>query len=159
MFKVKDAILGSKKWGEEPSAVKDPKTNKLVFDPTGIKSVSAKYCQDLLTNREPSAEFRRDLLWKERVHAVRMTESFENDPKFTLERFNQTFDILNKTKKEKFKFILKAGQSYLGALFKLFHLGRSCGRGVIKLKELNQPMKRTHDNCPSNQTCVCFLQS
>ena len=102
--------------------MKDPKKNELVFNPAGIKSVSVKYCQDLLTNREPALEFKRNLLWKERVHAVRMTESFEDDPKFTLDRFNQTFDVLSKTKKEKYKFILTAGQSYFGALFKLYQV-------------------------------------
>ena len=74
IFNVKDQIIGSKKENDVPSVVKDPKTNELIFHPSGIKKASVQYCKNLLTNREPLEAFKKDLEWKERVHHVRMNE-------------------------------------------------------------------------------------
>ena len=85
IFNVKDQIIGSKKENDVPSVVKDPKTNELIFHPSGIKKASVQYCKNLLTNREPLEAFK-----KERVHQVRMNEELEDDIDLTANIFNNT---------------------------------------------------------------------
>ena len=82
--------------------------------------MSVDYCKDLLTNRNPSEEFKDDIEWKKRVHEVRMKEEIKDDVEFNKEMFNKTFSTLKKSKKDKYKFILEGGQSYLASLFKLY---------------------------------------
>ena len=60
VLSLKEKVLGSKKAKQEPAVVKDPDTNKLVTDVDEIKRVSLKYCVDLLTNRKPKPEERKE---------------------------------------------------------------------------------------------------
>ena len=119
---MKEKVLGGKKENEGPAVVRDPKTKALVFHPSAIRRVSVKYCKDLLTNRKPSEEFRDDIEWKKRVHEVRMNEKLNDDIEFNEEMFSNTFNLLKKSKKDKYKFILEGGQSYLASLFKLYQV-------------------------------------
>ena len=50
---IKEKLVGKKKKSEAPSAVVNPKTGKKVFTKSKIIRVSAEYCKNLLTNREP----------------------------------------------------------------------------------------------------------
>ena len=47
--------------------------------PDEIKSVTLKYCVDLLTNREPREGFKEVMRMKENIHEQRMKEKVEND--------------------------------------------------------------------------------
>ena len=120
VFKVKEKVLGRKKDADEPSVIRDPETNELIFNPSEILQASADYCKMLLTNREPRKGFEEDLKWKRIVHNVRMKESVANDLEFSEEMFYNSFSILKKTKGEKYKFILKGGSSLQNALMKLY---------------------------------------
>ena len=86
---VKDSIVGKKKDVEEPCAILDPATNKLVFKPFEIVRVSAEYVKKLLTNRDPRDGFEEDILWKKRVHDVRMREHVDNDIEFSVEMLSK----------------------------------------------------------------------
>ena len=83
VFSLKGKIVGKKKDPDEPSVVMDPKTKKLSFKPSEIVKISADYCQDLLTNREPRKGYEDDLEWKLRVHEVRMKENVPDDVEFS----------------------------------------------------------------------------
>ena len=50
VFGVKAKILGKKKDADEPSAIRDPKSNQLIFHPSGILKTYVEYCENLLKN-------------------------------------------------------------------------------------------------------------
>ena len=122
VFKLRSQILGLKKVRQEAAAIEDPATNTLVFENDEIKSVSLNYLKDLLTNREPKAEYKSDLKVIHMVHKARMNEVVEDDDDLTYDDFCDMLKNLKKNNKEKYRFILKAGSSFLKYLFKLFKL-------------------------------------
>ena len=84
-----------------------------------IKSVSLKYCVDLLTNREPKDKYKRIMDMKNELHDIRMKKSHHNDNiKLTRKYFDKTISDLKK-KSQKYKFITNSGDSFKDALFNL----------------------------------------
>lgn len=123
IFKVKEKIVGNKKINSDgPTAVKDPTTNELIFKPSKILSVCATYVKELLTNREPREDFITDVTLKNKVHKKRMTETTDNDVEFSKKIFNNTLETLRKKGGSKYRYILKAGDSLLNALYKLYEV-------------------------------------
>ena len=122
IFNLKDKIVGKRKVGQEATVLIDPKTKEEVNTPAGIKKVSIDYCQDLLTNREPKADYKEDLELKQIIHQVRMVEKVENDIEFSQEIFQTSLDMLKKKNGHKYDFIIKSGESYKAALFTLFKI-------------------------------------
>ena len=47
----------------------NPKNNEEVTTPKEIKGVTLNYCVDILTNREPTEEFKDLMNEKERLHS------------------------------------------------------------------------------------------
>ena len=82
IFKLKESIVGSKKSKQEPTSIKDPKTNKEIFEPKLIKEKSLDYCVSLLTNREPNGSFVEDIEHKNSIHEVRM---MRREPDYEIE--------------------------------------------------------------------------
>ena len=122
VFNLKEKIVGTKAVASEAVVIIDPKTKAEVSNQNEIKRVSLEYCSDLLTNRSPKAGFEEDILMKEFIHKFRMVEDYnDNDDIVELseERFNKTYDILAKRPGEKYKFIMKAGNSLRPALYNL----------------------------------------
>ena len=72
--------------------------------------MSIEYCQELLTNREPKAEFAEDLDFKYMIHRIRMVEEVEDDIQFSQEIFDQSLNILKKKAGGKYDFLTKSGQ-------------------------------------------------
>ena len=99
------------------------KTKADVVNPIEIKEVSFDYCSNLLTNRKPKIEFEENLMEKELVHMIRMTEICEDEDddlaELTEERFTKTYNTLANTPGAKYDFIVKAGVSPMLALFNL----------------------------------------
>ena len=122
IFNLKDKVVGKKKAGQEATVLIDPKTNKEVNTPAGIKKVSIDYCHELLTNREPKPLYEEDIELKKIVHLVRMEEEVDNDIEFSKEIFQKSIDMLKKKTGHKYDFILKSGESYRQALFQLFNV-------------------------------------
>ena len=122
IFKLKAKVLGEKKEGAEAIAIKNPTNGNMVYDSEEIKIIFLKYCQDLLKDKKPDDEYSFDVKVKEVLHEVRMKEILENDDhaEFTNEHFEEVMEKLKKKSKEKYKFILKAGNSMKNALFRLF---------------------------------------
>ena len=86
-------------------------------------------------NRSPKKDFELDLKLKREIHEVRRKEVKENDIEFTSELFSKTLKLLRKKISEKFNFILKAGNSYLFALHKLFELVWTTGKKPDKWRD------------------------
>ena len=120
MFALKEKVVAKKKEPEEPCIVNDPSTNAPVFKPSQIIKTCADYCQNLLKRDEPKEDFVMDLEWKRRVHDVRMKEVLDDDLKLTKDMFNEALKLVKKKGGHKYDFILKAGNSLLEALFKLY---------------------------------------
>ena len=118
--KLKEKVLGKKKESCAPTAVIDPTTGKKIFDKKDIIDVCADYCVKLLTNREPSEGYEEDIRMKRIVHNARMNEAIENDVQFSEEIFQNTFSQLKTKPGNKYDFIIKAGPSLHGALYKLY---------------------------------------
>ena len=121
VFNVKDKIIGRKKDSDEPTAVVNPKTNRIETKPSTILKVCADYVEELLTNKEPRESF-KDVEWKRIIHDIRMKERNENEIPFSRELFNSTFKQLKSKGGSKYNFILKAGKSLHDALFKLYEV-------------------------------------
>ena len=96
IFSLKGKIVGKKKESDEPSAVINPKTGKLTFNPSEIVKISADYCKESLTNREPREGYEQDMEWKRMVHEARMKETNPNDAELSLEMFQKTKEALQK---------------------------------------------------------------
>ena len=64
-----------------------------------------------------------------------MRETIENDIEFSGELFYKTFNILKKKSGGKFDFIIKAGNSYISALHKLYEVVWKTGRKPDKWRD------------------------
>ena len=121
VFKIRRDIVGSKSSTSEPTTIIDPDSGDVLFEPEEIKTASLKYFKELLTNREPSKGYEDDVMIKNILHRKRMVEEIENDVStLTYTMFEDTLISLTREKKNKYKFILKAGWSFKNALFHLF---------------------------------------
>ena len=121
VYELKVSILGKKKLSDEPSAVFDPKTKKLVFKPEEIREVAGDYCEALLTNREPREGFEQDIELKNLVHIVRMKERDPDDEheEFSVDLFNKVYRELQRKPGKKYDFIVKGGPSLKAVVMKL----------------------------------------
>ena len=71
MFTIAERIRGTKGARQEPTAVKDPKTNEIVVSIQVIKNVVLDYCTDVLRNNDPNEEFEKEIQVKELIHDMR----------------------------------------------------------------------------------------
>ena len=53
VFRLKAKVIGEKKEGAEAIAIKNPANGNMVYDPEEIKTISLKYCQELLKDKKP----------------------------------------------------------------------------------------------------------
>ena len=90
----------------------DPLTNLQVFEPDEIKTVSLKYCVDLLTKRNTNDDYDDDYFIQEMVHLVRCEDNKDDDEQLTREDFDKRLKMLNSKCKDKYKFILNSGDGY-----------------------------------------------
>ena len=81
------------------------------------------YCKQLLTNSVPKEEIKDDVEIKNILHQRRMDEVDEEEtPELTFDMFNTALKELWNTKKEKYKFTIKGGDSLKSAIFHLFQI-------------------------------------
>ena len=119
VFKLKEKLLGSKKSSPEATAIKDPISGDLITDRKEVLKVTLSYCKSLLDKKKPTDEYIEDYISKTDLHEKRMEKDDENE-EFTKDMFEKALAELAKKKSEKYKFILKSGNSYKDALMKLF---------------------------------------
>ena len=75
VFKMREAICGPKKKGQEPNAIKNPKTGDLVVSSEEIKKVTLAYCVENLTNNNPDEEVKQLVDIKKQLHESRMKDT------------------------------------------------------------------------------------
>ena len=112
VFKLCEKIIGSKKQGQEACAVKDPKTKELIVASEEIKKVSLEYCKEVLTNNKPEAEYKKEIMIKEKVHEVRMEEKVSGEIEFGQGDFTKVLDKMRKNKKKTYDFLVKSGKTF-----------------------------------------------
>ena len=123
VFKLREKVLGPKETILDAVAIEDPETGFPVHEPNRIKEVSLKYCYDLLTKGKPREGCEEPYERKKALHEERMLERIDNDlEELTYEQFQESLQIVAKKHKNKYSFILKAGNSLLNAIFALFQL-------------------------------------
>ena len=79
VFKLKEKIVGSKKAVQEAVSMKDPATGELILENEKLKEASVRYVSNLLTNRSPKEEYRKEFNIMESMHEIRMNDSDEDD--------------------------------------------------------------------------------
>ena len=79
-----------------------------------------RYCKTLLTKRKPNESFEEDIEMKKMIHEERMHQDYDKNEELTRKQFEETWKILKSTKKGKYEFIFKAGDSLKEGLFNLF---------------------------------------
>ena len=138
IFNLKEKVIGQKKAGQEATIMKDPKTKDILTSRTKIKEASLDYCVELLTNRSPKEEYKKEIEIKDEIHTIRMEEQIENDVEFTEKIFIDSINELKKKNKKKYEFIIQSGKSFKDALFKLFDL-------VWRSEEKPEQWRRTEE--------------
>ena len=106
VFNLKAKVLGGKKANQEAVVIKDPITKELVFEAEKIQETSLNYLKNLLTNKEPKDDYKKDLKVINIMHEVRMEENVKDDEQFTNEDCGNLLKHLHKNNKSKYKFIL-----------------------------------------------------
>ena len=116
----KKKIVGKKTPVTDAVAIVNPKDGEEISSASGIRETILNYCGELLTNRQPSEEFKDDILLKKNIHELRMSQIYDDiNSDLTIDSFNATYDRIAKKPGNKFKFITNAGPSFKGALFNL----------------------------------------
>ena len=87
-----------------------------------ILKETLNYCKKLLEKNKPTKDYYEDFVSKENLHKKRMEKNDEKgeSEEFTNKMFDKAINEMSKKKSEKYRFILKSGNSYKNALVKLF---------------------------------------
>ena len=120
IFDLKNKVVGKKKMEQEATILKNPHDDKEVTEPKEILKISLDYCTTLLTNRQPKDKFKEDIQLKVDVHEKQMMEAHDDDVQFTRKLYDKSMKVLSTKNPNKYKFILKAGQSVKNSIFNLF---------------------------------------
>ena len=153
VYKLKDKDIGAKEPPVDTMPIEDPETGALITDPEEIKKVTLDYCLDKLKDREPKPEYKQSYENKLRLHEARMNEQIDNDEEeLSHHQFNDALNTVAKKHKDKYSFILKAGNSLIDALFRLFQLVwrkediPDIWRNSLLLEKMKKPNKTSLDN-------------
>ena len=118
IFRLKQKIVGNRKVGQEPTAIKDPDSGDLLVSSHDINKTSLDYCVKNLSNNEVSDNVKVIVELKEILHELRMKEDTKNEFMVDEEEYK---DVVNKFKRKDTKsydFLVKAGEKYQEAVGK-----------------------------------------
>ena len=153
VYKLKEKVLGPKEPLLDAMPIEDPESGVLITDPEEINEATLKYCLGLLEDRKPKPEYKEIYEKKLDLHKQRMTEHVDNDmDELNYVQFTEALTTVAKKHSDKYKFLLKAGQSLLDALFRLFQLVwrheeiPEKWRESLLLQKLKNPNKTSLDN-------------
>ena len=120
IFNLRDKVLGKKKTQQDAAVVINPESGENVYTPSEIKSVSLKYCVNLLSSKEPKKGYEEVAKYKEYIHNERMAELVDDDlEELPVETFAKIYNDVCKKSGSKYNLITKAGNSLKEALFTL----------------------------------------
>ena len=153
VYKLKDKVLGAKEPPLDTMPIEDPETGTLITNPEEIKKATLDYCLGKLKDREPKPEYKQSYENKLCLHEARMIEKIDNDAEeLSHHQFNDALNTVAKKHKDKYNFILKAGNSLIDALFRLFQLVwrkediPDIWQNSLLLEKMKKPNKTSLDN-------------
>ena len=117
VFKMKELVNGPKKGGQEPTAIRHPKTNELVVANEEIKKVTLDYCVDNLTKTKRNQGQIYQL--RNNLNELRMKDKDDEGFEIVEADFNEVLRKFNSKTTKSYDFLLKAGSKYQEAIFKL----------------------------------------
>jgi hypothetical protein len=120
VFKLKEKIVRTKKVSQEAVSMKDPEYGEIILDSKKLKEASVKYLSNLLTKRNPKEDFKEKFEIMVSLHDLRMKENQDDKEGITDEDFMTFLKQISKKNKEKYQFILKAGNSYKKVLLAVY---------------------------------------
>ena len=118
IWKIREKVIGGKKNKILPSAIYDPKTNKLIAEKDNIKEVTLSYCVDTLTSNTPEIGFQKVIKEKkERVKQILdMTDGcFQT----SFETFRYNIKKFQRSGKRNYDFLTKAGPEFQKVVLKM----------------------------------------
>ena len=118
VFKTFQKICGNKKANQEQVSMIDPVSKVAIFDPSELKSVSLKYCVDLLTQHTANDDLEKDFFIQDIIHLVRNENGL--DEEFGMKDFEDRMKVLETKCANKYKFIVNSGEGYRNCLFSMF---------------------------------------
>ena len=115
VFKMKDVINGLKKSGQDPTAIRYPKSGELIVSSEEIKIVTLAYCVDNLTRRSQGrlAQLKNDL------NHNRMKSNYDNGFEILEKDFEEVVKRFASKTTKSYDFLLKAGEYYKRAMYHL----------------------------------------
>ena len=118
IWKIREKVLGGKRNKMLPTAIVDPKTNKLVVNKDTIKEVTLQYCVDTLNNNTPEVGF--ETIIKEKKEKVKqLLEVKEGSFESSLETFWFNIKKFKRSGKKIYYFLTKAGPEFQNVVFKM----------------------------------------
>ena len=116
VFKLKQKIVGNRKVGQEPTAIKDPKTEDLLVSNSDIRRTSLNYCVNNLKNKEVVDNVKVIVSLKENLHNMRMKEDTKDEFEVELDEYEAVLDKFKRKDTKSYDFLVKAATNYQGAI-------------------------------------------
>ena len=136
IFKLKKKIVGDRKIGQEPSAIKDPDTGELLVSSKDIKTTTLKYCVDNLKDNKVSKNVEVIVKLKEGLHKMRMEEDTKHEFEVDKEEIEAVVEKFKSKDTNSYDFLLKAGEGYQEAMGK-------CIMRMIKEETFPEDFRKT----------------
>ena len=136
VFQIRKSVLGSKKGGQEASAIRDPESGELVVNKEEIKRITLKYCVNNLKNNDPDPDT-EDIVKKRKFEQKKIMEDKSGeDFNITYDDFDQVLAKFEKKDTRTYDFLIKAGGKYKHAIFEV------CKR-IISREEIPDSFHKT----------------
>ena len=90
IFKIKKNIVGDEHEGNNSVSMKHFRTKEQLFNNEEINEAALEYCIELLSNREPKDNYKKNIEFLNKIHEVRMNEKIENDDELTIKMLNES---------------------------------------------------------------------
>ena len=132
VFKMKELINGPKKAGQEPTAIRNPKTNELIVSNEEIKKVTLAYCVENLSKKNVGQVNQL----RNTVNELRLNSSDEEGFEVGKDDFNEVIRKFQSKATKSYDFLLKAGGKYQDVMHKL------CKR-IIENEEFPASFRKT----------------
>ena len=109
---LKQKIVGNRKAGQEPTAIKDPETGDMLVASSDIRRASLNYCVKNLSDNEVSEKVKVLVTLKENLHKMRMKEDTLDEFKVDIEEYEEVVEKFKNKDTKSYDFLVKAGDSY-----------------------------------------------
>ena len=116
VFKMKQKIVGNRKVGQEPSAIKDPETGDLLVSSADIKKTSLNYCVKNIKNNEVCEKVKVHVSLKENLHKMRMMEDTKEEFDVDMDEYEEVLEKFKRKDTKCYDFLTKAGENYQTAI-------------------------------------------